>query len=231
MPTVWLMILYIFVKSNYWKKFIFYLSIFLLFITSLPIVSTYVGKLFYVDSHKVSNHNKKPAYVLVPTAGIWYDGYEKWRPTSESIKRTLYGKKLSKQFSIPLILAGGGTSKIKEAIIISKYFDHDFYYIESTSKNTYEMSKNLKEFIKTSEGPLLLATNPLHNRRTILVLKKQNFDVLIPDNYLRFINTYSFSPSLDGKNSIIPSTQGFVRFNTIIYELLGIIWYYFTGKI
>ena len=128
-------------------------------------------------------------------------------------------------------MAGGGTSKIKEAIIISKYFDHDFYYIESTSKNTYEMSKNLKEFIKTSEGPLLLATNPLHNRRTILVLKKQNFDVLIPDNYLRFINTYSFSPSLDGKNSIIPSTQGFVRFNTIIYELLGIIWYYFTGKI
>ena len=49
---------------------------------------------------------KIPKYVLIPTAGIWYDGYEKWHPTYDSIIRTQYGKKLSEQFSVPLILAG-----------------------------------------------------------------------------------------------------------------------------
>ena len=61
------------------------------------------------------------------------------------------------------------------------------------------MAKNLRELIKISDGPLLLATTPLHHRRTILVLKAQNFDVLIPDNYLKNIKT---------SNSIIPSTSG-----------------------
>ena len=188
----------------------------------MPIVSTYICKFFYNDNYKVSNHHKKPAYVLIPTAGIWHDGYGKWHPTYESIMRTKYGKELSEQFSIPLILAGAGLTKMSEASIISKYFDYDFYLIEVESRNTFEMAKNLKEFIKISDGPLLLATNPLHHRRTILALKKQNFDILIPDNYLKNIVT---------NYSVIPSTNAIGNFNEIIYESLGIVWYYFTGKI
>ena len=224
MPTIWLVVLYFFVKSNYWKKFLLYLSFAFLLIPSLPIVSTYVGKFFYSDYYKMSNYQKKPTYVLIPTGGIQYDGYEKWYPTYESIIRTQYGKKLSEQFSIPLILAGGGIGSdvTKEASFISRYFDYDFYLIETESRNTFEMAKNLKEFIKISDGPLLLATNPLHHRRTILALKKQNFDILIPDNYLKNIVT---------NYSVIPSTKGIGSFNKIIYESLGIVWYYFTGKI
>ena len=222
MPTVWLIFLYILVKSNYWKKIFLYLGFIFLLITSLPIVSTYVEKFFYSDYYRISNHHKKPAYVLIPTAGIWYDGYEKWHPTYESIKRTQQGKKLSEQFSIPLILAGGGNSKINEASLISKFFNYDFYLIEVESRNTFEMAKNLKKFIKISDGPLLLATNPLHHKRTILALKKQNFDVLIPDTYLK---------NKKISYSVIPSKRGIIRFNDIIYESLGIAWYYFTGKI
>ena len=226
MPTIWLIILYFLVKSNYWKKFFLYLGFIFLLITSLPIVSTFVEKFFYNDNYRISNHNKKPAYVLVPGAGTYEDGYRKKYLTPETIRRAQYGKKLSEQFSVPLILAGGGIGggikKIKEASLISTYFDYDFYLIEVESRNTFEMAKNLKEFIKISDGPLLLATNPLHHRRTILSLKKQNFDVLIPDNYLKNIVT---------NYSVIPSTKGIGNFNEIIYESLGIIWYYFTGKI
>ena len=159
---------------------------------------------------------------MIPTAGIWYDGYEKFHPTYDSITRTQYGKKLSDQFSIPMILSGGGINKIKEASLISKFFDYNFYLIETESRNTFEMAKNLKKFIKISDGPLLLATKPLHNRRTILALKKQNFDVLIPDVYLK---------NKKISYSVIPSIRGIKSFNEIIYESLGIIWYYFTGKI
>ena len=163
---------------------------------------------------------------MIPTAGIWYDNYERWHPTFESIMRTKYGKELSKDASIPMILAGGGIGggieDIKEASLISEYLGYDFYLIEDESKNTFEMAINLKKYIKISDGPLLLATNPLHHRRTILTLKSQNFDVLIPNNYKKNItNSYS----------IIPSSSGIMRFNEIIYELLGIVWYYFTGKI
>ena len=222
MPTIWLIILYFLVKSNYWKKFFLYLGFIFLLITSLPIVSAFVGKFFYSDNYRVSNHYKKPAYVLIPTAGIWYDGYGKWHPSYISIIRAKYGKELSEQFSIPLILAGAGIKKeINEASIISKYFDYDFYLIEAKSRNTFEMAKNLRELIKISDGPLLLATTPLHHRRTILVLKAQNFDVLIPDNYLKNIKT---------SNSIIPSTSGVREFNEIIYESLGVVWYYFRGN-
>ena len=38
----------------FWKKFIIHLGFIFLFITSLPIVSTFVGKFFYSDNYKMS---------------------------------------------------------------------------------------------------------------------------------------------------------------------------------
>jgi uncharacterized SAM-binding protein YcdF (DUF218 family) len=220
MPTIWLIILYFLVKSNYWKKFFLYLGFVFLLITSLPIVSTFIGKFFYSNNYKMSNHNKKPAYVLVPGAGTYKDEYKKKYLTPESIKRARYGKKLSEQFSIPLIFAGGG-----DAFLSSAYFSdgtRQVYAVEAESTNTFKMTKNLKKIIDISDGPLLLVTNPIHHRRTILALKKQNFDVLLPDNYLKNIET---------NYSVIPSTKGIESFNVIIHESLGMAWYYFTGKI
>ena len=223
MPSIWLIILYFFVKSNNWKKFFLYLGFIFLLITSLPIVSTYVGKFFYSDNYRISNHHKKPVYVLVPGAGTSLVGNEKTFPTPETIRRSLYGIELSEQFSIPLIFAGSG-----DASLSAKYFNDEvrqIFIVETKSLNTFEIPKNLKKIINVSDGPLLLATNPIHHRRTILVLKKQNFDVLIPDNYLKSV--YSFKTNY----SVIPSIKGIGSFNEIIYESLGIVWYYFTGKI
>ena len=128
---------------------------------------------------------------------------------------------MSEQFSIPIIFAGSG-----DASLSAKYFNDErsekIYMEETTSLNTFEIAKNLKKIINISDGPLLLATKPIHHRRTILALKKQNFDILIPDNYLK---------NKKISYSIIPSIYGIKSFNDIIYETLGIIWYYFTGKI
>ena len=227
MPTIWLIILYFLIKSNKWKKFFLYLGFVFLLITSLPIVSTYVGKIFYSDSYRISNHHKKPVYVLVPGAGTSFVGksYLKPRsgtfPTPETLRRGQYGIELSEQFSIPLIFAGSGDAA-SSVLFFNDERGEMMYMEENTSKNTFEMSQNLKKIINTSDGPLLLATNPIHHRRTILALKKQNFDVLIPDNYLKKItNNYS----------VIPSISGIGSFNDIIHESLGIVWYYFTGKI
>ena len=79
-------------------------------------------KLFYRDNYKISNHNEKPSYVLIPTAGIYYDGYGNWHPTFESVKRTQYGKELSEQFSIPIILSGGGIKKSQRGKFVIEIF-------------------------------------------------------------------------------------------------------------
>ena len=226
MPTIWFIILYFLVKSNNWKKFFLYLGFIFLLITSLPIVSTYVAKFFYNDNYRISNHHKKPVYVLVPGAGTslvrksYLKHFSQTFPTPETIRRAWYGIELSEQFSIPLIFSGSG-----DAAHSAKYFNDEvrqIFIVETKSLNTFELAKNLKKIINISDGPLLLVTKPIHHRRAILALKKQNFDVLIPDNYLENIVT---------NYSVIPSTKGIGRFNEIIYESLGIVWYYFTGKI
>ena len=225
MPTIWLIVLYFLVKSDYWKKFFLYLGFIFLLVTSLPIVSTYVEKFFYSGNYRISNHHKKPAYVLVPGAGTSYVGksylkpLSKTFPTPETLRRAQHGIELSKQFSIPLIFSGSG-----DALLSAKYFNDEArqIYIVDKSSNTFEIANNLKKIINISDGSLLLATKPIHHKRVILVLKKQNFDILIPDNYLRNIKT---------NYSIIPSINGINRFNNIIYEILAITWYFFTGKI
>ena len=75
MPTIWLIILYFLVKSNYWKNFLVYLGFIFLLIPSLPIVPTYLEKFFHNDSYRISNHHKTPSYVLVPGAGATADSY------------------------------------------------------------------------------------------------------------------------------------------------------------
>ena len=216
MPTIWLIILYFLVKSNYWKKFLLNLGFILLLIPSLPIVPTYLEKFFHNDSYRISNHHKKPSYVLVPGAGATADSHF---PNIKSLQRARYAKKLSEQLSIPLIFSGG-----LAADLLPKYFvlEHGSFLTENASESTFDMAKNLKKLINIPDGPLLLATDPIHHKRAILTLKKQNFDILIPNNYKRNVkNNYSIIPSIDSIH----------HFNGIIYETLGITWYYFTGKI
>jgi len=216
MPTIWIGILYFFIRSNYWKKFFIYLGFIFLFFPSLPIVSTSIHNFFLSDNYKVSKQDKKPAYVLVPGAGATNDGQF---PTLKSIQRAEYGKKLAKEFSIPIIFSGGLDVFLLPKFIKLEKFS---YFIEDSSENTFDMAKKLKKIIKVSDGPLLLATEPIHHKRTILTLKKQNFDVLIPDNYISDKKT---------NYSVIPSVGSINSFNDIIYETLAILWYFFSGKI
>ena len=218
MCIVWILILYFIIKSTFWKKFFLYLGFFLFFSSSIPAISTFIGKFFYSDNYKVSKNDKKPSFILIPTAGQYHDGYGKWHLTYESIIRLQYGKDLSDKFSIPMILSGG-----KSASLLEELFSYDYYLVEHESNNTFEMAENLKNFINPSKVSLLLATKPVHHKRTILVLETQGFKVLIPDNYVRNLSGINYS--------FVPSIEGYKMFNDIIYEFFGIIWYFISGKI
>ena len=221
MPTIWLFILYFFIKSKYWKNFLLLTCFIFLFVPSVPIVTKFLSSFFYENQYKVSNKIKKPAYILVLGAGAGNSGANSIgnHLTLESLKRGAKGVEMAKIYSVPLIFSGG-----QDALFLSrKYSDSEDINIitEIESNSTYSSVKNLKKIINPSDGPILLVTSRLHHKRAILSLKKQNFDVMIPNSYKGKIGSYS----------ILPSFGAIVSFNKVIYETLGIVWYYVTGKI
>ena len=221
MPTIWLFILYFFIKSKYWKNFLLLTCFICLFVPSVPIVTKFVSSFFYENQYKVSNRIKKPVYILVLGAGAVNSGANSIGNylTPESLKRGAKGVEMAKIYSVPLIFSGG-----QDALFLSrKYSDSEDINIitEIESNSTYSSVKNLKKIINPSDGPILLVTSRLHNKRAILSLKKQNFDVMIPNSYKGKFGSYS----------ILPSFGAIVSFNKVLYETLGIAWYYVKGKI
>ena len=216
MPSIWLSIIYFFIKNKFIKKILIKIIFILLILPSLPIVSTTLEKLFHNGLYKISVQDKKPAYILVLGAGA--DATEKF-PTTESLKRAELGIELSKKYSAPIIFSGG-----LAADILPNFFElSDIKYIkEVKSTNTFDSVKNLNGIIKSSEDLVLLVTSPIHYKRSILLLRHNNFNVRIPNIYnSTFKYNYSF----------IPTSDSVSRFNNIIYETIAIIWYYFSGKI
>jgi len=216
MPSIWLSFLYLLIKDKSLKKIILIIIFFLLILPSLPIVSTNLEKFLYNDLNKNYIQDKQPSYILVLGAGT---DFTKKYPTIESLKRAELGINLSKKYSSPLIFSGG-----LDADILPNFFDlKDVDYIkEVKSENTYNSAINLKEIIKSSEDLILLVTSPVHYKRSILTLKKYNYNIKIPNNYdAIFKYNYSF----------IPKFSSISKFNNSIYEIVAIIWYYCSGKI
>ena len=216
MPSIWLFIIYIFIKKLFFKRFLLTVIFFALIIPSLPITSTYLENFLYDNSFKISNHNKKPIYVVVLGAGV--DNKHKF-PTIESLTRANHGIELSKKYSVPVIFTGG-----IEARLLENFFELNdvAFIVEDRSINTFNSAENLKEIVNFKDGPLLIVTSPIHYKRSILTFKKQNFDIVIPNDYID-----SFKPNY----SFFPSFRSISRFNNITYEFFAITWYYFTGKI
>jgi len=220
MPSIWLFIIYIFIKKLFFKRFLLTVIFLALIIPSLPITSTYLENLLYDNSFKISKHNKKPIYVVVLGAGV--DDNHKF-PTLESLTRANHGIELSKKYSVPVIFTGG-----VEARLLKNFFELNdvAFIVEDQSINTFNSVENLKEIIYfgngPEDGPLLIVTSPTHYKRSILTFKKQNFDIVIPNDYIE-----SFEPNY----SFFPSFRSISRFNGITYEFFAITWYYFTGKI
>ena len=216
MLSIWLFIICIFIKKLFFKRFLLTVIFFALIIPSLPITSTYLENFLYDNSFKISNHNKKPIYVVVLGAGV--DNKHKF-PTIESLTRANHGIELSKKYSVPVIFTGG-----IEARLLENFFELNdvAFIVEDRGINTFNSAENLKEIVNFKDGPLLIVTSPIHYKRSILTFKKQNFDIVIPNDYIE-----SFEPNY----SFFPSFRSISRFNGITYEFFAITWYYFTGKI
>ncbi len=202
---------------------IYFYSLLFLMIFSTPISSFILSYplVNLVKTINAKNQNEIKS-VIVLTAGIEKDLSENWRPSSNSVNRTLLGKSYSNKLFVPLVISGGltGSPLLSEAVVIRDYLKLSNSIIEQNSKNTYESAKNLESFCKQEKGPFLLITGDYHRLRSYLSFKSHNCDVrLIPEKV-------NFSMSL-----FYPSSYGIKLFEKLTYEYMGILYYLITNKI
>ena len=92
--------------------------------------------------------------------------------------------------------------------------------LEQSSKNTYESVLNLKRYCLEKKEPFLLIAGNYHSLRSYLTFISNGCKIKIY-KYGRY-----FSYSL-----LIPSIEGFSKFNQVSYEILALIYYLITNKI
>ncbi len=227
MPFIWFMFFIILFSSKVKIYSYFKYLLMLLFLLSLPIFIHLIEIPLNNSLNKFSNKDNISA-VIVLTAGSYKDVNNNWHPSSKSIKRAALGDKISKELNIPLIISGGNKSKSMpaESLIVSRLIKNNMIILDTESSNTYESAINLEAILKTinlnKNNNYLLITSNLHNLRSALTFKAQNYN----------IKTYNYKVLEDiGYYKFIPSAKSFMILNHCLYEYYGIIKYIFLGYI
>jgi len=210
------------------KIYFYFKAIFiLLFIISLPItIDLFSFPLSKGSSKFADDHNFSAIIVL--TGGIYKDINGNWHPSINSIKRAALGNNLSKQLNIPLIITGGNSIKENpaESLIVSNFIDNKNIILDQISKNTYESALNLEKIILennlSKKDNFILITSKIHNLRSALTFKSQDYKIKIYD-YTTFdkLNFYKF----------VPNSKSLYLFNNALYEYYGLIKYLLLGHI
>ena len=130
--------------------------------------------------------------------------------------------------NIPLIITGGNSIKENpaESLIVSNFIDNKNIILDQISKNTYESALNLEKIILennlSKKDNFILITSKIHNLRSALTFKSQDYKIKIYD-YTTFdkLNFYKF----------VPNSKSLYLFNNALYEYYGLIKYLLLGHI
>ena len=220
-----MLIIILFKIKNIYIYFKIIFMILLLF--SLPI---FIELLKYPLTNGASKYSKGDSIsaVIVLTAGSYKDINDKWYPSGTSIKRTVLANNIATELNLPLIIIGGNkTIELPaESLLVSKFVNNGKLFLETKSKNTYESVKNLDQILLNinlnKKHNYLVITSDIHNLRTALTFKAQDYKIKI-FNYTSF-SKISFS-------TFIPNAKSFILLNNYLYEYFGIIKYTFLGYI
>ena len=202
-------------------KFYFY-SLIILLISCTPITSLIISYPLITLVKTMDQNQDNIKAVIVLSGGIEEDISGGWRPSNDSLNRTLLGKSYSDKLSVPLLISGGitGSNFSSEAIVIRDYLKLNNSMIEQNSMNTYESAKNLESFCRRENGPLLLISGDYHRLRSYLSFKSHNCHVLLPEKKVKL------SLSL-----LYPSSDGIKLLEKVTYEFMGLFYYLITNKI
>lgn len=196
-------------------------------ILSIPIFVNIINYPLGLGADKYKEGDKITA-VIVLTGGAYKDLNNNWYPSINTINRSVLGNNMAKKLDVPLIIIGGNNnlSAPSESLLVSKIITNDNLILESKSKNTYQSATSLKNILFENNLDIkdnyLIITSKIHNLRTALTFKSQNYRVKIFD----YKNNFKL-----GFSNILPNSKSYSYFNKAIYEYLGIIHYILQGYI
>ena len=160
-----------------------------------------------------------------------YDPEIKMLDFNAQSDRMIFAEQLYYQGKIKKILISGGNGtlinnnyreakEIKNHLIRNKIPEEDIW-IENTSRNTYENASNSAKILKEKGvNSILLITSAIHMRRSLFCFEKAN------------IRPTPFSTDYTSKTRkfnleymLIPSMEGFIKWQDLIHEYIGYIVY------
>ena len=160
-----------------------------------------------------------------------YDSEIKMLDFNAQSDRMIFAEQLYYQGKIKKILISGGNGtlinnkyreakEIKNHLIRNKIPEEDIW-IENTSRNTYENASNSAKILKEKGvNSILLITSAIHMRRSLFCFEKAN------------IRPTPFSTDYTSKTRkfnleymLIPSMEGFIKWQDLIHEYIGYIVY------
>ena len=226
LPIIWFMLIIILFKIKNISAY-FKIIFIILFILSLPIVIELIKFPLNLGSSKYSSEDNISA-IIVLTGGSYKDINKKWYPSKTSITRTVLANNIAKELNKPLIILGGNPNidLPAESLIVSNYISNDNMFLDLKSKNTYQSIQNIEKILLQNnlnkENTFLVITSNIHNLRTALTFKSQNYKIKLY-NY-PFFSKFSIW-------QLIPNSKSFYFLNNCLYEYFGIIKYIFLGYI
>ena len=160
-----------------------------------------------------------------------YDSEIKMLDFNAQSDRMIFAEQLYYQGKIKKILISGGNGtlinnkyreakEIKNHLIRNKIPEEDIW-IENTSRNTYENASNSAKILKEKGvNSILLITSAIHMRRSLFCFEEAN------------IKPTPFSTDYTSKTRkfnleymLIPSMEGFIKWQDLIHEYIGYIVY------
>lgn len=201
----------------------FSVALFLMFIISFSIFSKILSYPLLSFVKEVNQTNiDSVSKVIVLTGGIYKNKLEEWKPSLNTKRRILLAKEFFKNKTLPLIISGGITinNAPSEALVTRNYFKLYDSIIDGNSINTFETAKNLSKNCSSEKEVYLLITDKLHSLRSYLSFKSFGCNVLV----------YNHNFALE-KKDFVPSLYGYQKFNNVVYEYLGLIYYIISLKI
>ena len=231
-PVIWVFILIIIaiIFKSKRKKILTY-TIIIFWIFSNNFLADKAARVWQIDQKDGLNIKGQYEVGIILGGFSGYDSKIKMLDFNTQSDRMIFAEQLYYQGKIKKILISGGNGtliknsyceakEIKEHLIRNKIPEKDIW-IESTSRNTYENASNSAKILKDKEvKSILLITSAIHMRRSLFCFNKVNIrPTPFSTDYTAEIRKFNLEYML------IPSIEGFVKWQDIIHEWIGYIVY------
>lgn len=219
---------------------VFYkLAVVLLIFFTNPIVFNTVARLWEVPAYPAENiKNPYEIGILLGGSVNTFDKKSNRPVYSLSVDRLLQTIALYKKGKIRKILLSGGSGRIFEQdmresdfvvdVLLQSGIPREHILVENRSRNTYENAIYSVETLKRNNisGSVLLITSATHMRRSVACFSKAGMHVT-PYPVDSKGNTQQFTPD----KIILPEPYGFVIWDQIVHEWVGMAVYRVAGYI